>query len=794
MDPDKSSQRSAEQPRVQGARVPGSHPGDMLIRRERYPFAAPSPVENVLYWLTGSPIASSRALHERVTKVKALAVFSSDALSSVAYATEEILLVLLLAGAGALSWAGPISIVIAVLLFIVALSYNQTIHAYPTGGGSYIVAKDNLGVLPGLLAGAALLIDYVLTVAVSVSSGVAAVTSALPAVEPYRVLMAVFFVLLIAVANLRGLRESSTIFMIPTYVFVVFIYLLIGFGLFRFFILKETVPAPTANILPATTVEGLGLLLILRAFAAGCTALTGVEAISDGVPAFKPPESRNAAQTLAVMATILITMFLGITFLTQLYSVIPQADHETIISQLGRTAFGEGPFYWILQVATTLILVLAANTSFADFPRLCSFIARDGYLPHLFVRIGQRLVFTTGILALMFFSLMLIVTFGASTHNLIPLYAVGVFVSFTLSQAGMVQRWRKLRGPNWRRSMVINGIGALSTAVVSLVIIESKLFEGAWAVVVLIPILIALFMVIHRHYENFKEQVRLDDVAPVAQANLVIVPIELMNEAAQRALAFAHTIAGDLKAVHVEVSPEQSTRLRADWQARHVDVPLDIVTDTAHSITRSLLAYVERQGGEHPASRIVIVLPERAPHRFRHIFLHNQTSLALKIALFFCPNRIVVSVPFDERFEKASDPGAVRKNIVIVPVARVDRATLRSLDFANTLAGTKLAVFVNFDAKEGEAMISQWRAVRIAMPLKLIESPYRSVSGPLTRFVDTLSRDNHDANVVVIVTEIVPKRRWQLTLHNQTMPIFKFILLLQPLNRILISVPFHLAR
>jgi amino acid transporter len=766
----------------------------MLIRRERYPFAAPSPVENVLYWLTGSPIASSRALHERISKVKALAVFSSDALSSVAYATEEILLVLLLASAGALSWAGPISIAIAVLLFIVAVSYNQTIHAYPTGGGSYIVAKDNLGVLPGLIAGSALLIDYVLTVAVSISSGVAAVTSALPATEPYRVAMAAAFVLLIALANLRGLRESSTIFMIPTYVFVLFIYLLIAFGLFRYFILHETQLAPTTNIFPAEAVEGLGLLLILRAFAAGCTALTGVEAISNGVPAFKQPEAFNAARTLAVMATILITMFLGITFLTQLYPVIPQADHETIISQLGRTAFGEGPFYWVLQMSTTLILVLAANTSFADFPRLASIIARDGYLPRLFVRIGQRLVFTTGILVLMFFSLLLIVAFGASTHNLIPLYAVGVFISFTLSQAGMVQHWRKLRGPNWKRSMLVNGIGAVTTAVVSLVIIESKLLEGAWAVVILIPVLIAMFLVIHRHYEIFNAQVRLDGFELIAQANLVIVPVELMNEAALRALAFAHTIAGDLKAVHIQVSEEQSARLRTDWQARSLDIPLDIVTDSAGSVTRSLLNYVERQGGALPASRIVVVLPERAPHNFLHIFLHNQTSLALKIALFFCPNRVVVSVPYDERFEKDSESGVMRTNMVIVPVARVDRATLRSIDFANTLAGTKQAVFVLFDAKDGETMTSAWRAARIAMPLKLIESPYRSVTGPLTRFVDTLSRDNHDANVVVVVTEIVPKRRWQLLLHNQTMSIFKFILLLRPLNRILISVPYHLAR
>jgi amino acid transporter len=391
------------QPRVQGSRVPGAHPGDTVIRRDRYPYAAPSPVENLLYWLTGSPIASSQALHERLTKLKALAVFSSDALSSVAYATEEILLVLVLAGPAAYALAAPISLTIALLLFIVALSYNQTIHAYPTGGGSFIVAKENIGVIPGLVAGASLLIDYVLTVAVSISSGVAALTSALPGLGPYRVALALIFVTFIAVSNLRGLRESSTIFMIPTYAFIVSIFAVIGAGVYRYFILGLTDPAPTTNVLPAEAIEPLGLLLILRAFAAGCTALTGVEAIADGVPAFKPPEAKNAARTLAVMATILISMFLGITFLTQLYRVIPEADHETVISQLGRTALGSGPFYWFLQAATMLILVLAANTSFQDFPRLSSIIAREGYLPRLFVRVGQRLVFTTGILELTLF-------------------------------------------------------------------------------------------------------------------------------------------------------------------------------------------------------------------------------------------------------------------------------------------------------------------------------------------------------------------------------------------------------
>jgi hypothetical protein len=390
--------------------------------------------------------------------------------------------------------------------------------------------------------------------------------------------------------------------------------------------------------------------------------------------------------------------------------------------------------------------------------------------------------------------MLLNIAFGASTHSLIPLYAVGVFVSFTLSQAGMVMRWRKLRGPHWKRSALVNGIGALSTAVVSLVIIESKLREGAWAVVVLIPILVGMFMIVHRHYESFKEQVRLTDERAAPPYNLIVVPIENLDDRAKRALAFAHSIAGELHVVHVARPTDPPGSLQAQWQATNAQAPLDIVDDVAHSVTRTLLAYIAKLGLTRPDARLVILLPERAPLHFYHLFLHNQTALALKLALFFQPQRIVVSVPHDDHFEKAHEHNEIHRNIVVVPVARVDRATVRALNFAKSIAGEKQAVFVNFDAKEGEAMIAQWRAAQLDVPLKLIESPYRSVTGPLIRFIDKLSRENQDANVVVVLPEIVPKHLWQLALHNQTMVIFKFILLLRPHNRILVSVPYHLAR
>ncbi len=646
MDESNRKNRVPMQPRVRGTKIPGAHPADLVIRRERYPYAAEPPMAGLLKWLVGSPIATSRAIHERLTKVKALAVFSSDALSSVAYATEEILLVLVLAGAGAFSFSLPISLTIAVLLFIVAVSYNQTIHAYPSGGGAYIVAKDNLGTHPGLVAGAALLIDYVLTVAVSVSSGVSAMVSAFPELETWRVGMAVGFVMLIALANLRGLRESSSIFMVPTYAFIFSVLLLIASGLFRYYVLNQTSVAPTTNVLPREAVEGLGLFLILRAFAAGCTALTGVEAISNGVPAFKPPESQNAARTLSVMAALLITMFVGITYLTRIFPVVPEPDHETVLSQLGRTVFGENALWLFLQATTTLILVLAANTSFADFPRLSAIMARDGFLPHVFVRVGQRLVFSSGILALAFLAIVLIVAFGASTHNLIPLYAIGVFVSFTLSQAGMVTHWWKLRAPHWRRSIVINGIGATATAIVTSVLVATKFGEGAYIVVLLIPFLILVFTRIKHHYDLYHEQVRLDGYCAVEQMNIVIVPVARVDLPTARTLSFARTLGDNITAVFVTLNPQEGEQMVKEWQAAGFDVPLKLVESPYRSVTGSLLKYIDAVGAENPDCNIVVVLPEIVPHKLWHTILHNQTAQLIKLTLLFQPKRIVVSVPY----------------------------------------------------------------------------------------------------------------------------------------------------
>src|SRR5436190_447235 len=434
--------------------------------------------------LVGRPMPLAQARHERLRKRIALAVFSSDAMSSVAYATEEILLVLVLAGTAALHLSLPIAIAITALLAIVAISYQQTIHAYPGGGGSYIVARDNLGDVPGLIAAAALLVDYVLTVSVSVAAGVAAVTSAVPALQEHKVVIGVACIAAIALANIRGVRESGRVFAVPTYFFIVsFAVLLLG-GAYRY--LTGTLPAVPPETAPA--VETLGWFLVLRAFSSGCTAMTGTEAISNGIPAFRPNESRNAAITLGWMALILGTLFLGITLLAGALGVVP-IENETVVSQIARRLFGTGVLYYLIQAATAMILVLAANTSFADFPRLSSLLAHDRFIPRQFATLGERLVFSNGILVLAALAALLLILFRGETHALIPLYAVGVFISFTLSQSGMVRRWWRMREPGWHRHMAVNGVGALATGVVAIVIAMTKFTHGAWIVIVVIPLL-----------------------------------------------------------------------------------------------------------------------------------------------------------------------------------------------------------------------------------------------------------------------------------------------------------------
>lgn len=656
-----------------GTSIPGTHPGDRYIRhvassdlplREIAPgrfvaeLAEPSGLLGKVWVrlrraLIGYPLRTAEAAHQRIGKAKALAVFSSDALSSTAYATEEILRVLILAGTAAYAFVVPIGAAIVALLAIVIFSYRQTIHAYPHGGGTYIVTKDNLGTGPALLAAAALLSDYVLTVAVSISAGVAAITSAFPSLYPYRVELAVTAILLLTVINLRGVRESATIFMLPTYAFIICVGALILLGLASLVGIGPT-PHPVRHEVPAPS-SPLTLFLILRAFASGSTALTGVEAIADGVPAFKEPQAENARTTLLAMGLILGFLFSGITLLSYHFHLVP-SERETIVSQLARTLVDDSPFYYVVQAATALILFLAANTAFADFPRLAYFLARDRFLPRQFRFQGDRLAFSTGIVTLGLFTSLLVVIRQASVSALIPLYAVGVFTAFTLSQSSMVVHWWRsangsLRHLSWH-SLVINGIGAIATGVVTVVVVVTKFVHGAWMVVLLIPALIGMMLAIHHHYVSVAEQLRVttDEVRRRLRFGLrrsvAIVPIASLNRASLTALAYARSIADDVVAVHVATEPESGEVLQQRWREAGLTIPLIIVESPYRELLGPLVAVIEKLHREKGAPLVTVVIPEFVTAHWWERLLHTQTAWRLRRALVQIPDLAITMVPY----------------------------------------------------------------------------------------------------------------------------------------------------
>jgi amino acid transporter len=596
-------------------------------------------------FIVGEPIPSHLAHHERFSRFTGLAVLSSDALSSVAYATEEILRVLVLVSVGVLSFATPIAFIIAAILAIVVFSYRQTIHAYPSGGGAYIVAKDNLGETPALIAAASLLIDYVLTVAVSIAAGVAALTSAFPQWHVNRVEMTLGFVLVLMFGNLRGIRESGRIFAIPTYMFVVSLLGLIAVGVWR--AMSGTIH-PIAATQPIQPVgDTLTLFLLLTAFSNGCTAMTGVEAVSNGVPAFRPPEARNAAATMVMMAVLSITMFVGITLLAHAYHIIP-SEQETVVSQIARGVFGgRGWPYYAVQGATMLILVLAANTAYADFPRLASILARDRYVPRQLMNQGDRLAFSNGIIGLSVFASILLVAYGGDTHSLIPLYMIGVFVSFTLSQAGMVVHWRKLKGPGWRTSAFINGLGAFVTGIVLIVVAVTKVREGAWVIMLLIPLHVFLFRATRRHYDEVARQLSLDGwTNGTRHRNTVLVPMSGVHRAVIQALEYAKTLSPDVKAVYVNIDAAATEHMCAQWKQWGNGVPLVVLESPYRSLMEPLLEFIDQIDAAQPDDFVTIVLPEFVPARWWHHVFHNQRALLIKGALLFRPNVVVTSVPF----------------------------------------------------------------------------------------------------------------------------------------------------
>jgi len=652
--------------------------------------------------LVGRALRSEQAAHERLNKKTALAVFSSDALSSVAYSTEAILLVLVAAGSAAIVYLPPIALALTVLLAILVLSYKQTIHAYPSGGGAYIVAKDNLGTRAGLVAAASLLVDYILTVAVSVSAGVAALTSATQGtrfafLQGHRVLICIIFVVLIAVINLRGVRESGAVFAGPTYLFILSMLVLIAVGFFRYFTTHQVMPVPeqlyfdesVSNVSHQMLTSSALLWLLLRAFAAGCTALTGVEAISNGIPAFQKPESQNAAVTLTWMAAVMATLILGTGLLAYKLQAHPIGPEETLVSSMARFTFGTGPVYLIIQAATAGILILAANTSFADFPRLASLLAADRFLPRQLASRGDRLVFSNGILILALLASCLIILFRGNEQSMLPLYALGVFISFTLSQAGMVVHWLRLRrvddarrrikeqeeihrtetrdadvasheherlqaieqdvAGNWFLSILVNGIGATITFFVLIVIVTTKFTHGAWAVLLLIPMLVMMFRSIRVHYLEVAKQLSTEGLQPTMAipAHQVLVPISGIHRGVIYALDYAKSIApGHVTAVYVDFNEEATAKLREKWPIWGDGVNLVVLQSPYRSLTRPLLRYIERISRQGENQMITVLLPEFVPAKWWHQLLHNQSSLLLKGALLFRKGVIVTSVPY----------------------------------------------------------------------------------------------------------------------------------------------------
>ena len=747
--------------------------------------------------VVGQPIATEHEGTQLLPKRLALPVFASDPLSSVAYASEEAMLVLSLAGAGALQLLTPVSFAVAALMTVVVISYRQTIRAYPQGGGAFIVAHENLGVAPGVVAAAALLTDYVLTVAVSVSAGVAAITSAVPTLLQWRVELALVAVGLLTLANLRGTRESSRLFALPTYAFVatVFTMMIVGFlecadG--------ECPRAVSSGIDLEPELGAVTLFLVLRAFASGSTALTGVEAIADGVQAFREPKSRNAAATLGVMGIMAITMFLGISTLARLFDVrISEGlvdQYGTVMSQIGRAAFDGGIGFWVLQVVTAGILVLAANTAYQDFPRLSAILSRYRFMPRQFRNRGDRLVFSNSIVALAVLAGLLVVAFDAQVSRLIQLYVVGVFTSFTLSQTGMVRHWLKTRERGWRRSVLINAIGATTTGVVLVIVAAVKFAHGAWIVMVAVPLLVAWMMAIRRHYLSVAHHLGNMPVRGAFRQHRVILLAAHTDAATERALRYAALIDPDSITVVHAVEPDTSDDLLHIWPRLYPQHPLVLLEPDRDPIVRRIRAYIRKERDSHPDARITVVLAERFQTRsLRSIFSHPH-SLLLKALLVFEPGVAVTDLTIVKSRRSSAAQASIARHVVVLTISEVTRPTLEALEYARQLRPDRLhCVHVEVDEQQRERVQAAWRKAGLSEELEVISSPYRGITRPLVRYVRRRRRDEPIGTLInVLLPEfIVPGRLGQL-LHNQTGLVLKGAFAAEP-EVAVTSVPFHLA-
>lgn len=756
--------------------------------------AATTTVKRVLL---GRAIASHKLEHQLLPKFLALPVFSSDPLSSNAYATEEMMLVLVTAGAGALIYRIPIAAVIATVLIIVIVSYRQTVRAYPNGGGSYIVAHENLGTIPGLTAAAALLIDYVLTVSVSVVAGVLAITSAAPSLADQKVALSIGFVILLTIANLRGVKEAGTLFAVPTYGFVLMVYLMLATGVVR--CVTGCPVAETAH-LELEAEASLSLFLILRAFASGSTALTGVEAISNGVQAFRRPQARNAAATLAIMGAMTVTMFLGVTVLSVLLHVRVNeeiAASRSVLSQIGETVFGRTLPYFALQALTAGILVLAANTSYQDFPRLSAILARDRFVPSQFRNRGDRLVFSNGIVVLSVLAILLIVAFDANLTRLIQLYVVGVFTAFTLSQAGMVRRWHRLKEPGWRRSLIINAIGASATGIVLVIVAITKFVHGAWIVIAAMPVIIGLFLAVNRHYRWVGRALRERKISPSESIpNTFVLLVPDLGLATADAVGYVRTLRPQSLIALYTGGAADFARTAERWRSFAPRMGELVALPMNGGRVRSLRSYLRSIRGNPDEEFLTIVIPEEVNKESTWQILRKGSSFWLKASLLFEAGIVVTNVPLvpEERpivSAYADQPVEARRSAVLVPVAAVHAGTARAVAYATSLNATSVeALYFVLDPEEDRKIMDDWVDWRMTVPLSAVEAPFRDITGPL---LDEIRKhtDRPGTVVTVVLPELVVRRRWENLLHNQTALFIKRLLLFEP-NVVVTSVPFHL--
>lgn len=749
----------------------------------------------------GRPMSSGELEHTLLPKVIALPVFSSDPLSSNAYATQEALIVLATAGAAGMSLIFPVSIAVATLLAIVVTSYRQTVKAYPTGGGAYRVSHENLGMYPGLLAASALLIDYVLTVSVSITAGVEAITSVSETLIQYRIPIAFGFIAFVTVINLRGVKESGTFFAIPTYGFVASIYLMIGTGIVQ--CLGGCPQAESAELMKDTAhvSASVGIFLVLRAFAAGTTALTGVEAIADGVPAFRYPQSKNAATTLSVMAALSISMFLGISWLADhlnvVYQHLPQGEHQpSVVAQIAETIFSGGPLFYVVQVMSAAILILAANTAYQDFPRLSSILASDRYMPRQFMNRGDRLVFSNGVIILAVLAALLIYAFDANLTRLIQLYLVGVFISFTLSQTGMVVRGRKLKEPGWKRSAAISGFGGVVTGVVLVVIGASKFMSGAWIVVAAIPVLMFAMRSVHKHYTAVEAELahparRPADRRPADQH--MVIYVTTMDAAVERALGYARA----MRPAHVSAVTFDSSHFRL-WKRLAPGIPIELAPQGMRR-TRAMRTYLTQKRAELELDQddfLTLLIPEILESTslfeiFRRPALHRLKGSLLTQLGVQVLDVPVVRKDIDPHLDQSHEPG---RNYTIVLVSGVHNATLQAFEYAETLQSIDVrAVSFGLDEQQTDKLVQQWASIGIPHPLEIEASPFRDIGTSLVHYLRQFKADGLERTVTVVLPEFVVKKTRHQILHNQTALIVKRRLLFER-GTVVVSVPYHLER